>query len=168
MSISKRMLPPEDEAEQQHEPDRPQSSMSLEDAIHEFVKIDERYKQLAYEKKCVLDVLLPAAFEVRGQSNTTRLTSSDQKTQLKVEFGETYKCEVDRLNTVKDLVGDDVFEGLFKTEYAPKLRSLRPFLASKSTDERIETAKGIIREAIRTAPKSPQITIEKGRSDVPF
>lgn len=168
MSMTKRMLPPEDEAEQRREPDRPQSFMSLEEAIHEYVTVDARYQELAIRKKRLLEVLLPAAFEVRGQSNTTRLTSSDQNTQLKVEFGESHKCDVDRLNTVKDLVGDDVFEGLFKTEYAPKLRSLKPFLASKSTDERIETAKGIIREAVKTVPKSPQITIEKGRSEVPF
>ena len=161
MSFSKRMLDSEMEAESK-------SSMSLEDAIHEYVTIDARYRELAERKKRALEILLPNALEVRGQSNTARLTSSDQKTQLKVEFGETYKCEVDPLNTVKDLVGDDVFEGLFKTEYAPKLRTLKPFLASKSTDERIESAKDIIREAVTTSPKNPQITIEKGRSEPPF
>lgn len=166
MSIAKRMLPPEDEAHQEQE--HAQSSMSLEDAIHEYVAVDLRYQELAARKKRALEVLLPAALDVRGQANTTRLTSSDQKTQLKVEFGENYKCDVDQLNTVKDLIGDDVFEGLFKTEYAPKLRSLRPFLASKSTDERMESAKDIIRDAVKTTPKNPQITIEKGRSEVPF
>jgi hypothetical protein len=168
MSFAKYMLPPEEEAEQRPGPGDLQSSMSLEDAIHEYVTVDARYQELALRKKRALEVLLPAAFEVRGQANVTRLTSSDQKTQIKVEFGENYKCEVDRLNTVKDLIGDDVFEGLFKTEYSPRLRTLKPFLASKSTDERIETAKNIIREAVKTTPKSPQVTIEKGRSETQF
>lgn len=168
MSFAKRMLPPEPEAEPQQQNTEPSTGMSLEDAIHEFIRIDKRYQELALEKRRALDVLLPAAFEVRGQSNTARLSSSDQSSQLKVEFGVNYKCEADRLNTVKDLVGDDVFESLFKTEYSPRLRALKPFLATKSTDERIETAKTVIREAVTTTEKSPQITIEKGRSDPPF
>ena len=168
MSTAKRMLPPEEEAEQEPEMNDSYSSMSLEEAIHEYVTVDARYQELALRKRRALEILLPVAFEVRGQANVTRLTSSDQKTQIKVEFGENYKCDVDRLNTVKDLVGDDVFEGLFKTEYAPRLRALKPFLASKNTDERIETAKDIIREAVTTAPKNPQVTIEKGRSEPQF
>lgn len=168
MSTAKRMLPPEVETDQP-QPEVPSyTGMSLEDAIREYIRIDGRYLELSQEKKRALEVLLPAAFEVRGQSNTTRLTSSDQNAQLKVEFGTTYKCDLDKLNTARDLLGDDVFEGLFKTEYAPKLKNLRPFLASKSTDEAIETAKQIIREAVTTLPKSPQITIEKGRMEVPF
>lgn len=167
MSFAKRLLPPEQEAEQQPKSE-PSTGMSLEDAIHEFIRIDKRYQELAIEKRRALEVLLPAAFDVRGQSNTARLSSSDQSSQLRVEFGVNYKCEVDRLNTVKDLVGDDVFESLFKTEYSPRLRALKPFLSTKSTDERIESAKEVIREAVTTTEKSPQITIEKGRSDPPF
>lgn len=140
-------------------------SMSLEDAIHEYVKIQSRYSELAEEKRRVMSVLVPAAFEVRGQSNTTRLDSADGKTQLKVEFKNAYKCDVDRLNTARELLGDDRFEDLFKTEYKPKMRGLKPFLASKSTDERIETAKTIIRESITENDLSPQITIEKGKAE---
>lgn len=168
MSIAKRMLPPQAEVDEQRSEHSTAPSMSLEDAIHEYIRIDGRYSELSQEKKRALEVLLSAAFEVRGQSNTTRLTSSDQRSQLKVEFGINYKCEVDKLNTVKDLLGEDVFESLFKVEYAPKLKALKPFLASRSTDERIESAKEIIREAVTTTPKSPQVTIEKGRSEIPF
>lgn len=167
MSLAKRLLPP-DEAEADRPRDTIQTGMSLEDAIHAFITIDSRFSELSAEKKRALEILLPAAFEVRGQSNTTRLTSSDQKSQLKIEFGVNYKCDPDKLNTVKELLGDDVFEGLFKTEYAPKLQTLRPFLASKSTDERIETAKLIIKEAVTTTERAPQIKIEKGRIERPF
>ena len=137
--------------------------MSLEEAIREFVRIDARYSELSEEKKRALEILVPAAFEVRGTTSTTRLDTSDRKTQLKVEFKTVFKCDTDRLNTVKELIGDDFFEEIFKTEYAPKLKTLRPFLASKSSDERVETAKAIIREACKEVELSPRITIEKGR-----
>lgn len=144
-----------------------ETSMSLEDAIKEYIRIDGREQELYQEKKRVLAILLPAAMEVRRpDSSTTRLTSSDQARQIKVQFGSVYRCDVDRLNTVKELLGDDVFESLFKVEYSAKLSTLKPFLASKSTDEAIETAKAIIKEAITTAPKSPQVQIEKGRIEI--
>jgi hypothetical protein len=143
----------------------PETSMSLEDAIQEFIRIDSRYRELSYEKKRALEILVSEALEVRGATNTTRLNNHDGKVQLKVEFGTDYKCDTDLLNEVKEMLGDDVFEKYFKLAYAPKLKELKPFLASKSTDERIETAKGIIRKAMTAVPKSPQITIEKGRLD---
>ena len=144
----------------------PEVGLSLEDAIQEYVRIQTRYAELAQDKRRVMAILVPAAFDVRGTSNTTRLDSADGKTQLKVEFKSAFKCETDRLNTARELLGDDRFEDLFKTEYKPKLRGLKPFLASKSTDERIETAKTIIREAVTESDLSPQITIEKGKAEL--
>lgn len=165
MAMSKRMLSPDEETQEQQQ-EQESHGLSLEDAIQEFVRIQTRYSELAEEKRRVMEVLVPAAFEVRGTVNTTRLTSSDGKTQLKVEFKSAFKCETDRLNTARELLGDDVFESMFKTEYKPKMRGLKPFLASRSTDERIETAKTIIREAITENDLSPQITIEKGKPEL--
>lgn len=140
--------------------------MSLEQAINEYIRIDSRLQELYQEKKRCLEILLPAANEVRGQSNTTRLDNHDQTKQLKVEFGFDFKCDVYRLNEVKEMLGDDVFESLFKLEYKAKLKGLKPFLSTKSTDERIETAKEKIKEAVLKVPKSPTVTIEKGRVEV--
>lgn len=140
--------------------------MSLEEAISEYVRIDARLQELYQEKKRCLEVLLPAANEVRGQSNTTRLDNNDGTKQLKVEFGNDYKCDVFRLSTVREMLGDDVFETLFKVELKAKLKGLKPFLATKSTDEQLETAKEIIKEAVTRIPKSPTVTIEKGREQI--
>jgi hypothetical protein len=40
------------------------------------------------------------------------------------------------------------------------LRELKPFLASKSTDERMETARDMIREAVKEQPLSPTVSVD--------
>lgn len=164
MSMSKQILPSEGveesnvfDAQKAVEP----RGMSLDEAIHEFIRIEARQAELKEEKAAALEVLLPEAFEVRGQSNVARLAGSDGKV-IKVEFKEAYKCDANILNTARELLGDDKFEDLFKTEYAPRLREMKMFLASKSADERIETAKQIIREGVKAVQRSPYVSLEKG------
>ena len=135
--------------------------MSLEQAIVEFARIQNHYAELAEEKKRVMEVLVPAAMEVR-QGKTSRLENHNKTVVLKAEFGEGYRCDVDALNEAKEMLGDDVFEELFKTEYKPKLRGLRPFLGSRSTDERVETAKEKIKQGVSTYTENPRFTVEKG------
>ena len=167
MSFAKSMLSPEEETELQQEIQREiEHHMSLEDAIQEYVRIDLRYQELAEEKRRCLEVLIPVALEVRGTTNTTRLQSHDGKIELKITFDTTDRIDKQRLETVREILGDDVFEDYFKIEYTAKRKTLKPFLASRSTDERIETAKTIIKEAVVPVPKSPSITIEKGRGEI--
>jgi len=166
MSFAKSMLSPEVETREQEPEREPDHRMSLEDAIQEYVRIDLRYQELAEEKKRCLEVLIPEAMDVRGTTNTTRLQSHDGKIELKITFDTTDKVDKQRLETVRELLGDDKFEDYFKVEYTPKRKTLKPFLASKSTDERIETAKTIIKEAVVPVPKSPSIVIEKGRGEI--
>lgn len=139
----------------------PSRGLSLEDAIKEFVRIQDRYEELAEEKKRVLEILIPEATGAKGDTKTVRLANHDRSQILKAEFGANITCDTDLLNQVKEMLGDDVFEELFKTEYAPRLKALKPFLATKSTDERIETAKGIIAQAIKVSPTPPRISVEK-------
>lgn len=163
MSLSKRELPTEG-VESGNMFDTPKATethgMSLDEAIHEFIRLEARQAELKQEKAKVLEILLPEAFEVRGQANVARLQSNDGK-QIKVEFKSAFKCDTNTLNTARELLGDDKFEELFKTEYSPRLREMKMFLASKSADERIETAKGIIREGVTTVERSPYVTLEK-------
>lgn len=163
MSMSKASLPPEADTlitrpETASEP----HGMSLDEAINEFIRIEARKAELKQEMNNVLAVLLPEAFECRGAANVARLGSHDGKKVIKVEFKEAQKCDVNHLNQAREMIGDDQFEKLFKTEYAPRLREMKMFLASKSADERIETAKQIIREGVQTVQRSPYVTIEKG------
>lgn len=135
--------------------------MNLDEAIHEFVRLDARRAELKQEVANVLAVLLPEASAIRNGQNTVRLQSNDGKV-IRVQFKEAYNCDANQLNSAKEMIGDDFFESLFKIEYLPRLRELKKFLASKSTDERIETAKEIIKEGIHSHERSPYIEIEKG------
>lgn len=137
-------------------------SMSLEDALNEFVRIQNRYSELAEEKKRIMEILIPAAIEARQErSNTCRISNHNGKVVIKVEFKNHVACNTNVLNEVKEMIGEDRFEELFKVEYTPKKRTLAPFLATKTTDERIETAKEKIAEALTIGPASPQFTVEK-------
>lgn len=172
MAMSKRLLSPDAETQERQRTEQAHV-MTLEEAIQEYIRIDLRYQELAEEKKRCLEVLLSEAVEVRGQTNTARLDNHDGSKQIKVQFGVDYKCDVDGLNEVKEMIGDDKFDELFKTDYTARLKALKPFLSTKSTDELIETAKEKIKQVVTTVPKSPYLTIEKGRGslgsdDVPW
>lgn len=134
--------------------------MSLDDAITEVVEIDALYAELKERKKRALDVILPEAYDTRGAQNTVHL-ANHAGNKLKVEFKLVQKCDVNLLNTARELLGDDKFEGLFKTEYSPRLRDLKMFMSTKTTDERIETAKGIISEGWKQVEMSPYVSVEK-------
>lgn len=160
MSLSKRMLPTEGIEQGGTASVQPEHGMSLDEAVSEFIRIEQRRQELNQERDEVLSVLLPEAFETRGQQNTVRLADHLGQT-LKVEFKTAYKCDTNLLNVARELVGDDQFEKLFKTEYAPRLRDLKIFLATKSSDERIETAKEEIRKGCQQVERSPYISVEK-------
>lgn len=137
--------------------------MSLEEAIREYVRIQNRYAELGEEKRKVMEVLEPAAREAKSDgSKTARVANHDQTVVLKAEFGASITCDVNLLNEVKEMLGDDRFESLFKCEYAPKQKNLKPFLATKTTDERMETAKLLIFQAIDIKPTPPRFSVEKG------
>lgn len=137
--------------------------MSLEEAIKEYVRIQNRYAELGEEKRRVLDVLEPAAREAKSDgSKTCRVANHDGSQVLKAEFGANIDCDVNVLNEVKEMLGDDKFEELFRTTYAPRQRALRPFLTTKTTDELIETAKEKVAMAIRISPTPPRFSVEKG------
>lgn len=134
--------------------------LTLDEAIEGYIHHDQEIKRHAGERRECLARLLPEAFELRGAQNTVRLETNDKSQRIKFEFKSAFKCDVDQLNTAKEMLGDDVFEGLFKTEYSPRLRSLRPFLSSKSSDERAETAREIIRGAMKPQELSPTVSVE--------
>ena len=165
MSLSKRDLPTEGMttdndfvAQKAQEP----HGMSLDEAVSEYIRIEARRQELNRERDEVLAVLLPEAFEIRGSQNTVRLADHNGTT-LKVEFKTAYKCDTNLLNTARELIGDDRFEDLFKTEYAPRLRELKVFLATKSADERIEAAKEEIRKGCVQVERAPYVSIERGK-----
>lgn len=167
MGMSKTLLPPIEEVEQRNQPEL-SSSVSLEDAIDEYIRIQTRQMQLTEEKKRVLELLIPAALEARQGAKTARIANHNNSVVLKAEFHEGYRCDTNGLNQVREILGDDVFEDYFKVEYKPKLRALRTFLATRSTDERAETAKEEIKKHVTSYEESPRFTVEKGSPPMPW
>lgn len=145
----------------------PVRGMSLEEAILEFIRIKNRQDELTEDEKRVKDVLIPAALEARRDKKTARVANHDKSVVLKAEFYSYVKCNTKALDVVKEMIGDDEFEKLFRVEYKPVMRELDLFLATKSTDETIETAKELIKQAMTSSPASPRFTVEKGQVSFP-
>jgi hypothetical protein len=139
----------------------PVRGMSLEDAIQEFVRIKNRQDELSEEEKAIREILSYAAIEARRDTKTARLANHDKSTVIKAEFYSYLKCDTNALNEVKEMIGDDQFERLFRVEYKPAARELETFLAMKTTDERMETAKEMIKEAVTRSAESIRFTVEK-------
>jgi hypothetical protein len=135
--------------------------ISLEEAITEYVRIQNRYAELAELEKHVKDVLVPAAIEARTDKKTCRVANHNRSIVLKAEFYSYFKCNTKALDVVKEMIGDDEFERLFRIKYEPVSSELGPFLATKTTDESIETVKELIKQAITRSPETPRFSIEK-------
>lgn len=136
--------------------------MSLEDAVTEFVRIKAREAELTEDEKRVKDVLIPAATEARQNKKTARVTNYNQSIVLKAEFYSYVRCNTKALDVVKEMIGDDEFERLFRTEYKANAAAMDVFLATKTTDETKETAKELIKQAMSRSAESVRFSIEKG------
>jgi hypothetical protein len=164
MSFSKSMITDEPDLDQISGYGHAQAErgMSLDEAIHEFITVTKRANELYSRKKELVSFLSGTAWDSRGEQKTVHLSASDGA-RIKVEFKTEKSYEPGQMFTVADLLGKDVFDGLFNTkvEFVPKTRNLNAFMNTVHADERVETAKQIIREATTEMQKSPYISTEK-------
>lgn len=140
----------------------PTSGMSLDDLIREFSLVDRQAKEAFARKRELASALADIAWEGRGERNTVHLTAeSGQK--LKVEFRSDFEYDPEQLLTVSGMIGKDAFDDLFKTEikFTAKRRNLNAFLSTVYTDELKNTAKEIIRDAVRETQSQPYVSVEK-------
>lgn len=139
----------------------PQPSMSRDELIAEFHRLDAIVKDNGSRRREIGMQLAGIAFENKKTQNTVHLQSTDGR-KIKVEFGIDYEYETEQMVTAADLMGKDKFDSLFKTkiEFVPKKRELKTFLNTVSSDERVETAKKIIQDATITKDKSPYVSVE--------
>lgn len=135
--------------------------MSLDDAIHRFEQISAQVRSLNEEKRAVADVIISHALAGPRTSKTLRVRSS-AGVGLKVELKSKTEWDNDQLMTVRNLVGSETFDLLFKTsiEFTARIRELNLFLGTVTADERQETAKNIIREARIETESTPAVTVE--------
>lgn len=149
--------------DQMFEESPPQSvgGMSQDEIIREFIRLDTQIKDLAYQRQGVQSALIQAATEIRNGQNTVHLETVDRKGKLKVEFKKGHVCDQMEIECAKELLGDERFNEIFKTEYTPRLLKFKTFLNTASADERVETARGIIKAAVVEVEKTPWCSVEK-------
>lgn len=138
------------------------SGLSVDQMIREYVRLDKKIKEAALERGAYHAALLERAAMARNGQNTVHLETADQKQRVKVEFKNKSVCDQEQLEYARELLNDEKFRELFKVEYSPKARNLKSFMNTVSADERIETAKGIIQEAVKEVPATTYVKIEKG------
>ena len=137
------------------------SGMSDDEMIKEFIRLDAQIKELAYQRSEYSSALMQKATEIRDGQNTVHLETSDRQGKIKVEFKRGHVCDQMELECAKELLGDERFNELFKTEYSPKLLKLKTFLNTKSASEKVETAREIIKAAVVEVEKTPWVAVEK-------
>lgn len=136
------------------------SGISKDEAIKRFIELDNRVKEADRERAEYKAFLIEQARETQSSQNTVHLESSNGL-RLKVEFKKRSQCDQDELECAREVLTDQRFMKLFKYTYAPKSRELKTFLNTVFSDERLSTAQGIIRDAIKEVDASPYVTVEK-------
>lgn len=137
------------------------SGMSADEVIREFIRLDTQIKELAYQRSEYGSALTQKAAEIRNGQKSVHLETADRKAKVKVDFKTGHVCDQMELECAKELLGDERFAEIFKVEYTPKLLKLKTFLNTVSADERVETARGIIKAAVVEVEKTPWVAVEK-------
>lgn len=137
------------------------SGLSVDQMIREYVRLDKRVKEAAQERGAYHAALLERAAMTRNGQNTVHLETADEAQRVKVEFKRRTLCDQVEIECAKELLSEEKFRELFKVEYSPKSRNLKSFLNTVSADERVETAKGIIKDAVKEIDATPYLSIEK-------
>lgn len=147
-------------AEPEERPTDSAGGMSQDDLIVEYKRLDALVKEHGIRRKEIGMALAGIAFENKGNQNTVRLESSTGE-RIKVEFGIDYEFDNEQMFAAAELLGQDRFDELFKTEvkFTAKKRNLNGFLNTVPADERTKTAKEIIESAMQEKPKSPHVSV---------
>jgi len=138
------------------------SGLSVDQMIKEYVRLDKKIKEAAQERGAYHAALLERAELARNGQNTVHLDTADETQRIKVEFkSELSIVDQQEIECAKELLGDEKFNQLFSTTYKPKAKNLKTFVNSVSANEKIETAREIIKEFVKTVPKTPYLSVEK-------
>ena len=139
-------------------PNKP--SMSQDDLIAEFHRLDALIKEQGAQRREIGMQLAGIAFENKAEQNTVHLVSTGGQ-RIKVEFGIDYEYETEQMMTASDLLGKETFDSLFKVkvEFVPKKRELKKFMNTVASDEATKTAKQIIADATIAKDKTPYVSV---------
>lgn len=136
---------------------------SDDEMIAEFIKYDRQVKSAASERQWYASALAMKATQERGESKTVHLENSQRSQKIKVEFSSEWKVmDNEQITVVRELLGEERFAEMFKIQYVPRVRELKLFLSTGSTDERVKTAKDIVKQVVKDVPKlTPTLSVEK-------
>ena len=139
-------------------PNKP--SMSQDDLIAEFHRLDALIKEQGAQRREIGMQLAGIAFENKAEQNTVHLVSTGGQ-RIKVEFGIDYEYETEQMMTASQLLGKETFDSLFKVkvEFVPKKRELKKFMNTVASDEATKTAKQIIADATIAKDKTPYVSV---------
>ena len=139
-------------------PNKP--SMSQDDLIAEFHRLDALIKEQGAQRREIGMQLAGIAFDNKAEQNTVHLVSTGGQ-RIKVEFGIDYEYETEQMMTASDLLGKETFDSLFKVkvEFVPKKRELKKFMNTVASDEATKTAKQIIADATIAKDKTPYVSV---------
>jgi hypothetical protein len=136
----------------------------LDELIDEFKRTDAIYRESTSRRRELQTALAGLASGQRNlQTSNTVYLKSTKNERVKVEFKSVRQYETALMFDVNELLGKEVFDKLFRTkvEFAAQAANLKSFMKTVDADERIETAKQIIRQAETEVEQSPYVTVVK-------
>lgn len=138
----------------------PRSAMSDGDKIRRWVELDKQMKALADERRIISSELIEIAAGQQNGQTIVHLQASDGS-KVDVEFAKVWKVNQEEIEVAKELLKDEKFSEIFKTEYTPRLRAMRLFLNTVFDDEAWETAKAIVKEYVVEVDKPAYVSAPK-------
>lgn len=136
--------------------------LTIDEAVDRFDVIADQIKRLSEEKRALADFIAVHAMSIPRTSNTIRVTSR-LGVKLKIELRSKSEWDTDQLMTAATLMSREQFDSLFKSkiEFTAQKRALNEFLGTVTSDEAVETAKQIIRDAKIEMQSPPTVSVEK-------
>jgi hypothetical protein len=129
---------------------------NLGEVVKQWKEVKEMVSLLYRFKGQLENVIVNSVAPPEG-SKTAHLVTDAGK--LKVTFGSEIKWDQGLLEDAMAVLGDEG-KGLVKVVYKPKLTPIKTFLATVHDNEKVETAKEMIRMAMVELPKKPYVAEE--------
>ena len=137
------------------------SSLSDDDVLREYIKLDKQVKELAQTRSWYASLISQRAAQARGNLKTVHLETADREQKVKCEFKTEWKVTDDSdIPVIRELLGER-FDEIFKVTYTPRARAIQSFLATTSGNEAFETAKAMVADCVVEDDKAPSVSVEK-------
>lgn len=138
--------------------------LSDDEVIGTYIKLTRRLQETAADRQWYASALAAKASQERkSEIKTVHLENSGRSQKIKASFSSEWKVlDSEQIAEVRNLLGDERFAEIFDIQYVPKVKNLKTFLNTGSTDERVQIAKEIVEQTVKEMSKlTPTLSIEK-------